>query len=86
MNTLSHIIESYINGNITLSRNYILKIKIKGIDIHNTCECFGIDKTITILKKLNVLDLPILNAFHDYDRSNYDYVENLLQDIRYNMY
>ena len=83
---LNYIIESYINGNITLSKEYILKIHINGSDIINSCECFGIETAVTILKKLNVSDLVILNAFHDYDRVNFNIVNDLLNNIKYNNY
>jgi hypothetical protein len=86
MRELNYIIESYINGNITLSKGYILKINVNGIDIINSCECFGIETAVTILKKLDVSDLVILNAFHDYNRVNFDIVNDLLNNIKYNNY
>jgi hypothetical protein len=78
MNKLTEILETYINGNITTAKKEIEYLSISGIDIVE-CSClFGVRTTVKILKKLGVKDLYILNAFHDYNRTDLDEVKQLL--------
>ena len=78
MNKLTEIIETYINGNITIAKKEIEHLSISGIDIVE-CSClFGVRTTVKILKKLGVKDLYIINAFHDYNRNDLNEVKQLL--------
>jgi hypothetical protein len=78
MNKLTEILETYINGNITIAKKEIENKYINGIDIVE-CSClFGARTTVKILKKLGVKDVYILNAFHDYNRTDLDEVKQLL--------
>tara|TARA_R110001632_G_scaffold95637_2_gene201762 strand:- start:7081 stop:7332 length:252 start_codon:yes stop_codon:yes gene_type:complete len=75
---LQDIIETYINGNITIAKAEIRFWSINKMQIINCTELFGIRKTIKILKSLNVSDMHITNAFHDYDRQNIDEAKTIL--------
>ena len=78
MNKLTEILETYINGNITTAKKEIEYLSISGIDIVECSYLFGVRTTVKILKKLGVKDLYILNAFHDYNRTDLDEVKQLL--------
>ena len=75
---LQDIIETYINGNITIAKSEITFWRINKMQIINCTELFGIRKTINILKSLNVPDVYIINSFHDYDRQNIDEAKTIL--------
>mgnify|MGYP003626743483 FL=1 len=78
MKNLTKVIETYINGNITTAKKEIENISINGIDIVE-CSClFGVPNTVKILKKLDIIDLHIINAFYDYDSGNLDEVKQIL--------
>ena len=78
MDKLAEIIETHINGNITIAKKQALFISPEGIEIIE-CSClFGVRTTVKILKKLGVIDLYIINAFYDYDRENLDEVKKIL--------
>tara|TARA_R110000796_G_scaffold230007_1_gene347499 strand:- start:606 stop:857 length:252 start_codon:yes stop_codon:yes gene_type:complete len=83
MENLTEVIETYINGNITTAKKEIENISINGIDIIECSYLFGVRTTVKILKKLNVIDLHIINAFYDYDSGNLDEVKQILL-TRYN--
>jgi hypothetical protein len=78
MSNLREIIETYINGNISTAKKEIENKPVKGLQIIECSEMFGIRTTIKTLKKLDVNDLCIINAFYDYDRGNIDEAKEIL--------
>tara|TARA_R110002126_G_scaffold195229_1_gene343174 strand:- start:419 stop:670 length:252 start_codon:yes stop_codon:yes gene_type:complete len=78
MNKLSEIIETYINGNITISKKEIENLPINGIDIVECSHLFGVRTTVKILKSLGIIDLYIINAFYDYQQEDLKEVKQLL--------
>tara|TARA_R110001632_G_scaffold16355_1_gene53045 strand:+ start:52 stop:312 length:261 start_codon:yes stop_codon:yes gene_type:complete len=71
MNKLGYIIESYINGNITLSKESIKSNSFKfcGLEVLECCDMFGLRITIKVLKLGEISDMNIINAFYDYGYS-----------------
>jgi len=78
MNRLAEIIETYINGNITIAKKEFMYWKIDLIQIIECSELFGLRKTIKILKAIGLSDMYIINSFHDYDRQNIDEAKEIL--------
>ena len=78
MNRLAEIIETYINGNITIAKKEFMYWKIDLIQIIECTELFGLRKTIKILKAIGLSDMYIINSFHDYDRQNIDEAKEIL--------
>jgi|TARA_B100001094_G_scaffold302406_1_gene329563 hypothetical protein len=78
MNRLAEIIETYINGNITIAKNEFSYWKKNPIQIVQCSEIFGIRQTIKILKAIGLSDMHIINSFHDYDRQNIDEAKEIL--------
>jgi len=78
MNRLAEIIETYINGNITIAKKEFIYWKIDLIQIIECSELFGLRKTIKILKAIGLSDMYIINSFHDYDRQNIDEAKEIL--------
>jgi len=75
---LAEILETYINGNITISKNQFSYWKRDKVQIIECTELFGIRKTIKILKAIGLSDWFIINSFHDYDRQNIDEAKTIL--------
>lgn len=75
---LKDIIETHINGNMTIAKNQFSNWKKDGIQIIQCSELFGLQKTIKILKDIGLSDVHIINSFHDYDRQNIDEVKTIL--------
>jgi len=73
MNKLQQVIETYINGNITIAKNNIQSkyFKFRAIEVLECSEIFGLRTTIKVLKLGGVSDLNIINAFHDYGYSEH---------------
>ena len=78
MDRLAEIIETYINGNITIAKKEFIYWKIDLIQIIECSELFGLRKTIKILKDIGLSDMYIINSFHDYDRQNIDEAKEIL--------
>ena len=78
MNRLAEIIETYINGNITVAKNEFRYWRIDLIQVVQCSELFGIRQTIKILKTFGLSDMYIINSFHDYDRQNIDEAKEIL--------
>ena len=78
MNRLAEIIETYINGNITVAKNEFRYWRIDLIQIVQCSELFGIRQTIKILKAIGLSDMYIINSFNDYDRQNIDEAKEIL--------
>ena len=80
MSKLAGIIETYINGNITIAKNQFLNFdnRVISVQIIECTELFGIRKTIKILKNIGLSDMYIINAFHDFDRQNIDEAKEIL--------
>tara|TARA_R110000796_G_scaffold91702_1_gene195868 strand:+ start:545 stop:796 length:252 start_codon:yes stop_codon:yes gene_type:complete len=78
MNKLAEIIETYINGNITIAKNQFRYWRVDLIQIVQCSEFFGIRKTIKILKAIGLSDTCIINSFHDFDRQNIDEAKTIL--------
>jgi hypothetical protein len=78
MNRLAEIIETYINGNITVAKNEFRYWRIDLIQVVQCSELFGIRQTIKILKAIGLSDMYIINSFHDYDRQNIDEAKEIL--------
>ena len=57
MNRLAEIIETYINGNITIAKKEFIYWKIDLIQIIECSELFGLRKTIKILKAIGLSDI-----------------------------
>lgn len=80
MDELHYIIESYINGQKkqakSLLNDYQNKIRDIGSDIAMVSEIFGYTRTVVILSTLGILDVVILNSFHDHNADK-------LEDISY---
>jgi len=75
---LAEILETYINGNITIAKNEFRYWKIDLIQVIECSELFGIRQTIKILKAIGLSDMHIINSFHDYDRQNIDDAKEIL--------
>tara|TARA_R110000796_G_scaffold48413_6_gene116080 strand:+ start:3803 stop:4054 length:252 start_codon:yes stop_codon:yes gene_type:complete len=75
---LAEILETYINGNITIAKNEFRYWKIDLIQVIECSELFGIRQTIKILKAIGLNDMYIINSFHDYDRQNIDEAKTIL--------
>ncbi len=75
---LAEILETYINGNITIAKNEFRYWKIELIQIIECSELFGLRRTIKILKAIGLSDMYIINSFHDYDRQNIDEAKEIL--------
>ena len=75
---LKDIIETYINGNITIAKNQFSNWEKDGIQIVQCSELFGLQKTIKTLKNIGLSDVHIINSFHDYNRQNIDEVKTIL--------
>ena len=75
---LAEILETYINGNITIAKNEFNFWQIDLIEIIECTELFGILETIKILKAIGLSDMYIINSFHDYDRQNIDEAKTIL--------
>ena len=71
MNKLQQVIETYINGNITIAKNNIQSnsFKFRAIEVLECSEIFGLRTTIKVLKLGGISDMYIINAFHDYGYS-----------------
>jgi len=78
MSKLAGIIETYINGNITIAKNQFSYWRIDKVQIIECSKLFGIQKTIKILKDIGLSDMYIINSFHDYDRQNIDEAKTIL--------
>jgi len=82
INSFEYIIESYINGQKKQARSllsiYFKKRNNIGVDIVESCHLFGMETCVLILKKLDVSDNNIINAFFDYQREHLDEVKGLL--------
>ena len=78
MSKLAGIIETYINGNITIAKNQFIYWRIDKLQIIECTELFGIRKTIKILKDIGLSDMNIINSFHDFDRQNIDEAKEIL--------
>ena len=78
MSKLAGIIETYINGNITIAKNQFRYWIIDKVQIIECTELFGIRKTKKILKDIGLSDMYIINSFHDYDRQNIDEAKEIL--------
>jgi len=78
MNRLAEIIETYINGNITVAKNEFRYWRIDLIQVVQCSELFGIRQTIKILKAIGLSDMYIINSFHNYDRQNIDEAKEIL--------
>jgi hypothetical protein len=78
MSKLAGIIETYINGNITIAKNQFRYWRIDKVQIIECTELFGIRKTIKILKDIGLSDMYIINSFHDFDRQNIDEAKEIL--------
>jgi len=78
MSKLARIIETYINGNITIAKNQFRYWRIDKVQIIECTELFGIRKTIKILKDIGLSDMYIINSFHDFDRQNIDEAKEIL--------
>ena len=78
MNKLEGIIETYINGNITVAKKQFRYLGIDKVQIIECAESFGIRRTIKILKDLGLSDMYIINSFHDFDRGNIDKAKEIL--------
>ena len=76
-NALLDVIETYLNGNITLALRY-KNVPYNGSQIVEACELFGLREAINILKKFQYSDRRILNAFHDYKRVQFNEVKTIL--------
>ena len=76
-NELLDVIETYLNGNITLALRY-KNVPYNGSQIVEACELFGLREAINILKKFQYSDRRILNAFHDYKRVQFNEVKTIL--------
>ena len=75
---LSEIIETYINGNITVAINEASSWRVDKIQIIYCSELFGLRTTLKILKTIGISDLIILNSFHDHDRDRFSEVKEIL--------
>jgi hypothetical protein len=75
---LAEIIETYINGNITIAKKEFMYWKIDLIQVVQCSELFGIRQTIKILKAIGLSDMYIINSFHDYDRQKIDEAKEIL--------
>ena len=78
MSKLAGIIETYINGNITIAKKQFRYWRIDKVQIIECTELFGIRKTIKILKDIGLSDMYIINSFHDFDRQNIDEAKEIL--------
>jgi hypothetical protein len=78
MNRLAEIIETYINGNITVAKNEFRYWRIDLIQVVQCSELFGIRQTIKICKEIGLSDMYIINSFHNYDRQNIDEAKEIL--------
>ena len=78
MSKLAEIIETYINGNITIAKKQFRYWRIDKVQIIECTELFGIRKTIKILKAIGLSDMYIINSFHDFDRGNIDEAKEIL--------
>jgi len=78
MNKLAKILETYINGNITIAKNEFRLYRIRSIEIVQCSQLFGMRKTIKILKTLGLSDKNIINSFHDYNREDIDEAKAIL--------
>ena len=82
MSKLAGIIETYINGNITIAKKQFKYWEYKHftdkVQIIECTELFGIRKTIKILKDIGLSDMYIINSFHDFDRQNIDEAKEIL--------
>ena len=82
---LKNTLENHINGNKTISKQLIKQYqnntKTLGIDIVECCCWFGLTETITILKKLDVSDTNIINAFYDYQSEKLNDVKTILFNL-----
>ena len=87
----NYIIESYINGQkkqfTNLMTKFIKRTVLNKQDfqicILNSCNTFGLKKTIDILKKYktfeySISDNTIINVFYDNSRSQLDEVKQIL--------
>ena len=81
-NPLLGVIETYLNGNITLALRY-KNVPYNGSQIVEACELFGLREAINILKKFQYSDNRILNAFHNYNRVQFDEVKLILSNNFY---
>lgn len=75
---LAQIIETYINGNITIAHNEFRYWRRSPIQVVQCSEIFGIRQTIKLLKSFGLSDMYIINSFHDYDRQNIDEAKEIL--------
>ena len=78
MSKLAEIIETYINGNITIAKNQFSYWRIDKVQIIECTKLFGIRKTIKILKDIGLSDMYIINSFHDFDRQDIDKAKEIL--------
>ena len=78
MNRLAEIIQTYINGNITVAKNEFRYWRIDLIQVVQCSELFGIRQTIKICKEIGLSDMYIINSFHNYDRQNIDEAKEIL--------
>lgn len=80
--SLEYIIESYINGQKkqarSLLREYRNENQTMGADIVECSHLFGIETCVLILKKLDISDTNIINAFFDNQREHLDEVKGIL--------
>jgi len=80
--SFNYIIESYINGQKkqarSLLKSYFNRDKNLSLDIVESANLYGISECILILKRLDVSDTNIINAFHDYERENLHEVKTIL--------
>ena len=90
----NYIIESYINGQkkqfTNLMTQFIKETSYYKQDfqscILNSCETFGLKKTINIIKKYNtfeynISDTTIINSFYDNSRNQLNEVKEILLTI-----
>jgi hypothetical protein len=75
---LAEIIQTYINGNITVAKNEFRYWRIDLIQVVQCSELFGIRQTIKICKEMGLSDMYIINSFHNYDRQNIDEAKEIL--------
>jgi len=75
---LAEIIQTYINGNITVAKNEFRYWRIDLIQVVQCSELFGIRQTIKICKEIGLSDMYIINSFHNYDRQNIDEAKEIL--------
>ena len=75
---LSEIIETFINGNITVAINEARSWRVDKIQIIDCSDLFGLRTTLKILKTVGISDLIILNSFHDHHRSRFSEVKEIL--------